>query len=80
MRPKTLIYLLALALCYVIVMCLASCSPKSYSGITYDCNGDTVSCMGGRFKILDGSKACGKMVTFKPTVNRSKINSIKLKK
>ena len=73
MRPKTLIYLLALAT--IVMMCLASCSPKSYSGITYDCNGDTVSCMGGRFKILDGSKPCGKMATFRASVNRKKINA-----
>ncbi len=73
MRPKTLIYLLALAT--IIMMVLASCSPKSYSGITYDCNGDTVSCMGGRFKILDGSKPCGKMATFRASVNRKKINA-----
>ena len=73
MRPKTLIYLLALAT--IIMMVLASCSPKSYSGITYDCNGDTVSCQGGRFKILDGSKPCGKMATFRASVNRKKINA-----
>ncbi len=73
MRPKTLIYILALAT--IVMIILASCSPKSYSGITYDCNGDTVSCMVARFKILDGSKPCGKMVTFKATVNRKKINA-----
>ncbi len=73
MRPKTLIYILALAT--IVMIILASCSPKSYSGITYDCNADTVSCMVARFKILDGSKPCGKMVTFKATVNRKKINA-----
>jgi len=73
MRPKTLIYILALAT--IVMIILASCSPKSYSGITYDCNGDTVSCMVARFKILDGSKPCGKMVTFKATLNRKKINA-----
>ena len=73
MTPKIIITLLAIAL--VVMMCLASCSPKSYSGITYDCNGDTVSCQGARFKILNGSKPCGKMVTFKATVNRKKINA-----
>ena len=73
MRPKTLIYILALAT--IVMIILASCSPKSYSGITYDCNGDTVSCMGGRFKILDGSKPCGKMATFRASVNRKKINA-----
>ena len=77
MRPKTLIYILALAT--IVMMILASCSPKSYSGITYDCNGDTVSCMGGRFKILDGSKPCGKMATFRTTKNKSKVNCKKLK-
>ena len=73
MRPKTLIYILALATIEMII--LASCSPKSYSGITYDCNGDTVSCQGARFKILNGSKPCGKMVTFRATANRKKINA-----
>ncbi len=73
MRPKTLIYILALAT--IVMIILASCSPKSYSGITYDCNGDTVSCQGARFKILNGSKPCGKMVTFKATLNRKKINA-----
>ncbi len=75
MRPKTLIYILAIALCYVIVMCLASCSPKSYSGTVYNCSNDTVMCEGGKFKILNGSKPCGKMVTFKATLNRKKINA-----
>ena len=73
MRPKTLIYILALAT--IVMIILASCSPKSYSGITYDCNGDTVSCQGARFKILDGSKPCGKMATFRASVNRKKINA-----
>lgn len=73
MRPKTLIYILALAT--IVMIILASCSPKSYSGITYDCNGDTVSCMGAKFKILDGSKPCGKMATFRASVNRKKINA-----
>ena len=73
MRPKTLIYILALAT--IVMITLASCSPKSYSGITYDCNGDTVSCMGAKFKILDGSKPCGKMATFRASVNRKKINA-----
>jgi len=73
MRPKTLIYILALAT--IVMIILASCSPKSYSGITYDCNGDTVSCLVARFKILNGSKPCGKMVTFKATLNRKKINA-----
>ena len=73
MRPKTLIYILALAT--IVMIILASCSPKSYSGIVYNCNGDTVSCQGARFKILNGSKPCGKMVTFKATLNRKKINA-----
>jgi hypothetical protein len=73
MRPKTLIYLLALAT--IIMMVLASCSPKSYSGVVYNCSGDSVSCGAGRFVILDGSKPCGKMTTFRPTINRKKINA-----
>ena len=77
MRPKTLIYILALAT--IVMIILASCSPKSYSGITYDCNGDTVSCMGGRFKILDGSKPCGKVATFTGTKDKMKINCKRLK-
>jgi len=77
MRPKTLIYILALAT--IVMIILASCSPKSYSGITYDCNGDTVSCMGGRFKILDGSKPCGKVATFRSTKNKTKVNCKRLK-
>ena len=77
MTPKIIITLLAIAL--VVMMCLASCSPKSYSGITYDCNGDTVSCMGGRFKILDGSKPCGKVATFRSTKNKTKVNCKRLK-
>ena len=73
MRPKTLIYILALAT--IIMMVLASCSPKSYSGIVYNCSNDTVMCERGKFKILDGSKPCGKMVTFRATANRKKINA-----
>ncbi len=73
MRPKTLIYILALAT--IVMIILASCSPKSYSGIVYNCSGDTVSCMGARFKILDGSKPCGKVATFRATVNRKKMNA-----
>ena len=73
MTPKIIITLLAIAL--VVMMCLASCSPKSYSGIVYNCNGDTVSCQGARFKILDGPKPCGKMATFRATTNRKKINA-----
>ena len=77
MTPKIIITLLAIAI--VVMMCLASCSPKSYSGITYDCNGDTVSCMGGRFKILDGSKPFGKVATFRSTKNKTKVNCKRLK-
>ena len=77
MRPKTLIYILALAT--IVMIILASCSPKSYSGITYDCNGDTVSCMGAKFKILDGSKPCGKVATFRSTKNKTKVNCKRLK-
>ena len=73
MTPRQIITLLFIVT--IVMIILASCSPKSYSGITYDCNGDTVSCQGARFKILDGSKPCGKMVTFKATVNRKKINA-----
>ena len=73
MTPRQIITLLFIVT--IVMIILASCSPKSYSGITYDCNGDTVSCMVARFKILDGSKPCGKMVTFKATVNRKKINA-----
>ena len=73
MTPKIIITLLAIAL--VVMMCLASCSPKSYSGIVYNCSNDTVMCEWGKFKILNGSKPCGKMVTFKATLNRKKINA-----
>ena len=73
MTPKIIITLLAIAL--VVMMCLASCSPKSYSGTVYNCSNDTVMCEGGKFKILDGSKPCGKMATFRVTVNRKKINA-----
>jgi len=75
MTPRQIITILAIALCYVIVMCLASCSHKSYSGIVYNCSNDTVMCEWGKFKILNGSKPCGKMVTFKATLNRKKINA-----
>jgi len=77
MTPKIIITLLAIAL--VVMMCLASCSPKSYSGIVYNCSNDTVMCEWGKFKILDGSKPCGKMATFRVTVNRKKINANLLK-
>ena len=77
MRPKTLIYLLALAT--IIMMVLASCSPKSYSGIVYNCSGDSVSCGAGRFVILDGSKPCGKVATFTGTKDKMKINCKRLK-
>ena len=77
MTPKIIITLLAIAL--VVMMCLASCSPKSYSGITYDCNEDTVSCQGARFKILDGSNPCWKVATFSPTKNKTKVNCKRLK-
>ena len=73
MTPKIIITLLAIAL--VVMMCLASCSPKSYSGTVYNCSNDTVMCEWGKFKILDGSKPCGKMTTFRPTINRKKINA-----
>ena len=73
MTPRQIITLLFIVT--IVMIILASCSPKSYSGITYDCNGDTVSCQGARFKILNGSKPCGKMVTFKATLNRKKINA-----
>jgi hypothetical protein len=74
---KTLIYLLALAT--IVMIILASCSPKSYSGIVYNCSNDTVMCEGGKFKILDGSKPCGKMATFRPTKNKTKVNCKRLK-
>ena len=77
MTPRQIITLLLIAT--IVMMVLASCSPKSYSGVTYDCNGDTVSCQGGRFKILDGSKPCGKMATFRATKNKSKVNCKRLK-
>lgn len=68
MTPKIIITLLAIAL--VVMMCLASCSPKSYSGIVYNCSNDTVMCEGGKFKILDGSKPCGKVATFMATKDK----------
>jgi len=77
MRPKTLIYILALAT--IVMMFLASCSPKSYTGILYNCSNDTVMCEGGRFVILDGSKPCGKVATFRGTKNKSKVNCKRLK-
>ena len=77
MRPKTLIYILALAT--IVMIILASCSPKSYSGTVYNCSNDTVMCEGGKFKILDGSKPCGKMATFRATKNKSKVNCKRLK-
>ena len=77
MRPKTLIYILALAT--IVMIILASCSPKSYTGILYNCSNDTVMCEGGRFVILDGSKPCGKMATFRATKNKSKVNCKRLK-
>ena len=73
MTPKQIITLLFIAL--VVMMCLASCSPKSYSGIVYNCSNDTVMCEWGKFKILDGSKPCGKVATFRATVNRKKMNA-----
>lgn len=79
MTPRQIITILAIALCYVIVMCLASCSPKSYSGVVYNCSNDTVMCEGGKFKILDGSKPCGKMATFRATKNKAKVNCKRLK-
>ena len=77
MTPKIIITLLAIAL--VVMMCLASCSPKSYSGTVYNCSNDTVMCEGGKFKILDGSKPCGKVATFTGTKDKMKINCKRLK-
>lgn len=77
MRPKTLIYILALAT--IVMIILASCSPKSYSGIVYNCSNDTVMCERGKFKILDGSKPCGKVATFTGTKDKMKINCKRLK-
>jgi len=77
MTPKIIITLLAIAL--VVMMCLASCSPKSYSGVVYNCSGDSVSCGAGRFVILDGSKPCWKVATFSPTKNKTKVNCKRLK-
>ena len=73
MTPRQIITLLLIAT--IVMMILASCSPKSYSGTVYNCSNDTVMCEGGKFKILDGSKPCGKMATFRVTVNRKKINA-----
>jgi len=74
---KTLIYLLALAT--IVMIILASCSPKSYSGIVYNCSNDTVMCESRKFKILDGSKPCGKVATFRSTKNKTKVNCKRLK-
>ena len=73
MTPRQIITLLFIVT--IVMIILASCSPKSYSGIVYNCSNDTVMCEWGKFKILDGSKPCGKMATFKATLNRKKINA-----
>jgi len=73
MTPRQIITILLIAT--IVMMILASCSPKSYSGIVYNCSNDTVMCEWGKFKILDGSKPCGKMATFRASVNRKKINA-----
>lgn len=77
MTPRQIITVLAIAT--IVMMVLASCSPKSYTGILYNCSNDTVMCEGGRFVILDGSKPCGKVATFRGTKNKSKVNCKRLK-
>lgn len=62
----------------LLIIVFASCAPKPIKGVVTDVNGQVVTIGNDSFKVYKQLPNIGDTVSFKPTVNRKKINSKKL--